>query len=156
MNVSESTARNIVTIKDSSKACEIQATEEQMIYANILNTGMKIGLVVLILTFLIYIGGIFTPHIPVGEVSKYWGMKSHEYLQATSIEPGWSWLTKYGKGDFLNFFPVAFLAGLTIMCYMAIIPTLLKKKDTIYFVLALIEILVLFGAASGILSSGGH
>ena len=133
-----------------------QATEEQMIYANILNVCMKIGLAILILTFIIYIGGIFTPEIPISDLSKYWEMKSSEYLHATNIEPGWSWLGKYSKGDFINFFPIAFLAGITIICYIAIIPTLLRKKDTIYAVLALIEVIVLLGAASGLIAGGGH
>ena len=51
---------------------------------------------------------------------------------------------------------IAILAGLTIVCYLAIIPTLMRKKDTAYLVIAVVEVLVLTLAASGILKGGGH
>ncbi len=56
----------------------------------------------------------------------------------------------------LNFIPIAFLSGLTIICYLAIVPGLLRKKDTPYVILAILEIVVLCVAASGILGTGGH
>ena len=61
-----------------------------------------------------------------------------------------------GKGDFLNFVGIAFLAGITIPCYMRIAPILFRKKDTVYGIIAIIEVLVLSIAASGIMKAGGH
>ena len=110
----------------------------------------------LIITFIVYLTGLFAPYIPVNDLSKYWGMPVHEYLEHTKIHPGWAWLNMLNKGDFLNFIGIAFLAGVTMICYIAIIPILFKKKDTVYGVIAIIEVLVLALAASGILSVGGH
>jgi hypothetical protein len=135
---------------------KLKATEEQVSYAKILDLGMKAGLLALIITFIIYLTGFFTPHIPVNDLSKYWGMPVHEYLEHTKIHPGWAWLSMLNKGDFLNFVGIAFLAGVTMICYIAIIPILFKKKDSVYGVIAIIEVLVLALAASGILSAGGH
>ncbi len=137
-------------------AKEIKATEEQITYARVLDMGMKIGLLALIITFIIYLTGILTPYIPVSDLPKYWGMSVHKYLEATGIHAGWSWLAMVGKGDFLNFIGIAFLAGVTIICYIAIIPILFRKKDTVFGIIAIIEVLVLVLAASGILKSGGH
>jgi hypothetical protein len=61
-----------------------------------------------------------------------------------------------GKGDFLNFTGIAFLAAVTLVCYLRIIPILFKNKDTIYGIIAIIEVLVLGLAASGLLRAGGH
>ncbi|MDA8079910.1 MAG: hypothetical protein M0Z79_13370 [Nitrospiraceae bacterium] len=133
-----------------------QATEEQLAYAGILDIGMKIGMLALIITFFIYVFGIFTPHIPVGDLPKYWSMPVKEYLKATDIHPGWTWLGHLGKGDFLNFLGIAFLSGVTMICYISIIPIFFRKKDTVYGFLAIIEVLVLVLAASGILRGGGH
>lgn len=135
---------------------KIMATEEQITYAKLLDKGMKIGLLLLIVTFIVYMTGILTPYIPLKEVSKYWGMSVHEYLEVTGIQPGWAWLGMLGKGDFLNFMGIAFLAGVTVLCYIRITPILFRKKDMVYGVLAIIEVLVLALAASGILKSGGH
>lgn len=114
---------------------------------------MKIGLLVLCITFLLYVLEILPPHVPMSDLPKYWSLPVKEYLEATSINPGWSWLGMLGKADFLNFIGVAFLAGVTIICYVAVIPIFLKKKDIIYFILCMFEVIVLVLAASGILIS---
>jgi len=59
-----------------------------------------------------------------------------------------------GKGDFLNFIGIAMLGGATIICYLAIVPTLLRKKDTAYVVMSILEVCVLTLAASGLLAAG--
>ncbi len=130
------------------------ATEEQRLYADLLDKGMKIGLVMLVVTFGLYVSGIMEPKVPVEELPSYWSLSVHDYLQQTGIGTGWSWLGNLGKGDLLNFTGIAFLAAVTIVCYLAIVPSLLRKKDMPYVVLALIEVAVLALAASGILKAG--
>jgi len=133
-----------------------KATEEQVLYANILNKSMLIGLLGLIVTFTIYASGILTPKIPLGDVQNYWVMPVGEYLEKSGIHAGWAWVGNLRYGDMLNFVPIAFLSGITIICYLAIMPGLIRKKDTPYVILALIEVVVLSVAASGILGTGGH
>lgn len=133
-----------------------KATEEQVLYANILNKGMLVGLLGLVVTFIIYGAGIMKPFIPIGEVQNYWVLPVSEYLEKSGVHAGWWWLNNMKFGDLLNFLPIALLSAVTIFCYVAIIPGLLRKKDTAYVVLSIIEILVLVVAASGILGSGGH
>ena len=129
---------------------------EQIAYAAILDKGMKLGLLSLIATFIIYLTGILSPFLPVDDLPKYWGLSVHKYLEVTGIQPGWTWLGMLNKGDFLNFVPIAFLAGVTILCYLRIIPILFKKKDIAFGIIAILEVLVLVLAASGLLKSGGH
>ena len=130
------------------------ATEEQRLYAGLLDKGMKIGLVILVVTFGIYVSGLVKPHVPVNELPNYWNLSVHDYLEATGLETGWSWLANVGKSDLMNFVGIAFLAGVTIICYLAIVPSLMRKKDTAYVVLAIVEVAVLVLAASGILKAG--
>jgi hypothetical protein len=133
-----------------------KATEEQKLYASILNKGMLLGLIALVGTFIVYAAGILKPLIPLEKVQHYWVMSVADYLHESGIKAGWAWAGNLGYGDMLNFAPIAFLSGLTIVCYLAILPGLMKKKDTAYVVLAILEVLVLSVAASGILGSGGH
>jgi hypothetical protein len=135
---------------------KVLATEEQLAYAKLLDIGMKFGLLILVVTFIVYLTGILAPHVPVNDLPNYWKMPVHKYLVATGIHPGWAWLGMLGKGDFLNFIGIAFLAGVTIICYLRVIPILLKKNDSTYAILAAIEVLVLALAASGLLKAGGH
>ena len=134
----------------------LKATEEQLSYAKVLNLGMKIGLLAIIVTFIIYLSGILPPHVPVNDLPKYWSMPVKTYLKATGIHPGWWWISMLGKGDFLNFIGIAFLAGVTICCCLRIIPIFLRKKDTVYATIVMLEVIVLALAASGILKAGGH
>ncbi len=135
---------------------ELKATEEQLVYANLLDKGMKIGLLMLIITFTLYLSGIMKPYIPVDQLPNYWGMSVHDYLEHADVPAGWGWLGMVGKGDFVNFIGIAFLAGVSIICYIRIIPILFRKKDTVFAVIAILEVVVLVLAASGLLKTGGH
>ncbi|GAB4482583.1 MAG: hypothetical protein OHK006_01360 [Thermodesulfovibrionales bacterium] len=135
---------------------KVKATEEQLAYAELLDLGMKIGLLILVVTFVIYLSGVLTPHVAVSDLPNYWSMPVKDYLKATNIHTGWSWVGELGKGDFLNFSGIAFLSSVTILCYIRIVPILFRKKDAVYGILAIIEVVVLVLAASGILKGGGH
>jgi hypothetical protein len=132
-----------------------RASAEQIAYANLLDFGMKLGLGALVFTFALYVLGVVSPKIPLEQVPKYWLMSVHDYLEATHIPTGWGWLSLAGKGDFLNFLPIAFLSGVTVVCYLRILPILTAKKDRIFAAIAVAEVVVLLLAASGILV-GGH
>jgi len=127
---------------------------EQLRYARILEIGMYIGLAILFVTFALYAFGITDPYIPLEKISRYWSMNVHEYLEQAHIKTGWSWVAMLKYSDFLNFIGIAILAGVTIVCYLAIVPVLLKNNDKIYALIAVLEVLVLGLAASGLLAVG--
>lgn len=133
-----------------------KASEEQILYAKILNAGMLIGLTGLVFSFILYSTGVLTPLIPLEEVTAHWETSVHDYLSESGISAGWTWLQNLGYGDMLNYLPIAFLSLLTIICYLAILPKLFRKKDIPYIVICILEIIVLATAASGILGTGGH
>ena len=135
---------------------------EQLVYAKVLEIGMYIGLVILFITFALYVSGTLAPAVPLDEISNYWSQGVHGYLETVNDEylhlehppTGWAWVGMLNKGDFLNFVGIAILAGVSILCYLAIVPTLLRKKDHAYLAMAILEVLVLTLAASGILTVG--
>ncbi len=131
-------------------------SEEQLAYAQLLDGGMKLGLVALLVSFTIYLSGALPPRVPVAELPRYWSLPVKEYLAATGTHAGWGWLGLLGHGDFLNFVGIAFLSGVSLACYLAILPIFLRKKDLVYAGIALVEVLVLALAASGILNAGAH
>ena len=186
------------------------ASPEQLLYADILEKGMYVGLALMLITFLIYMTGIMKPAIPVEQISNYWKMPvsakaghggkdghaakeaapvaaatatatpgavpavapaaehtekpkpayldsiNKDFLHLEKPPTGWAWVNLLGYADFLNFLPVAMLAGVTILCYAAIIPGLFRRKDTAYAVMAMAEVAILVLAASNVLSVGGH
>ena len=133
-----------------------KVSNEQILYANILNAGMLVGLISLILIFFLYATGILESLIPLEKVQEYWVLSVHEYLTQSGIQTGWAWLGNLEFGDMLNLLPIAFLSLLTVVCYTSLLPGLICKKDTAYLIIVVLEILVLVLAASGILATGGH
>ena len=131
-----------------------EPTVEQIRYAGVLEKGMYLGLVCLLVTFTLYVSGILKPRIPMEELPRHWTKPVHEYLADAEIKAGWGWVSLLGYGDFVNFIGITLLGGVTVVCYIAIIPLLLKQKDMIYAFLALVEVLILLLAASGIISVG--
>jgi hypothetical protein len=117
---------------------------------------MKVGFLALLASFAVYVSGAVSPHIPVTDLPRYWSLPVKEYLAATGLHGGWSWLHLLGKGDFMNFVGIALLSSVAIVCYAAITPIFLRKKDRTYAWLAVAEVAVLVLAASGILKTGGH
>lgn len=130
--------------------------EEQLAYAQVLDRGMKLGLLLLLVTFALYVTGLVTPHIPVEDLPRYWSLPVKEYLAATGIRAGWSWVHMLARGDFLTFLGIAFLSSVAIVCYVAIGPIFFRKKDRIYGWLSVAEVAVLVLAASGLIAAGGH
>jgi len=131
-----------------------KASTEQLLYASVLEKGMYLGLLAVFVTFLIYVTGLLPLRIPMEDLPNYWQMSSSDYLRIAGIESGWGWAKLMGYGDFLNFLGIAFLAAVTIICYLSVVPTFLKKKDYVYATFALVEALILTLAASGLLAVG--
>jgi hypothetical protein len=176
-----------------------EASIEQIQYAKILEKGMYSGLLLMVITFALYVFGVMKPLIPLQDISTLWATKSGVYL--TTVEnkyipeghslkvrvhaqqadaaaqqaqtqghdakagahhapqhvlSGWAWFSLLGYADFLNFLPVAILAGITILCYGVIIPGLFARGDMAMGIMAITEIAILVLAASGILKVGGH
>ena len=133
-----------------------QTPPEQLTYANLLFYGSWGAIAILLITFAVYVSGIFESYIPINEVSQYWSMPVSQYVHEANIPIGWGWAGLLGKGDFLNFIGIVLLAGMTIVCYLVILPSYLKEKDIPYVVLIILEVLVLCLGASGLLGTGGH
>ena len=135
---------------------DIKASPAQLRYADTLFYGALLGFVIMLITYALYIFGILTPQIPLDEMPRLWSQSAAEYRAAGNIPQGWGWLALVGKGDICNFIGIAFLAALTIICFVQLAIGLARQKQWILTVSAVLEVLVLSLAASGILVAGGH
>lgn len=133
-----------------------KASAEQVTYANMLFYGCWGGLALMAVTYLLYVTGLITPHVPLEKVPLLWSQPVGTYLELGNVPHGWGWAVLIGKGDFLNFLGIVLLAGMTILCYIPLIPAFLKRGEKGFALMALVEIIVLLVAASGIVGSGGH
>jgi len=131
------------------------ATPEQLAYADLLDIGTTIARYLLAGTFILYVFGVSPAKIPLSELPAYWSMAADQYSNLVGVGTGWNWLALIGYGDYMNFFGIAFLSGLTIACYLRVLPFSLQRKDFVSGAMLMLEVIVLSFAASGLLA-GGH
>lgn len=134
----------------------ISASPAQVRYANTLFYGACLGFALMLLTYALYVFGILEPQVPLDRLVTLWSGSAAEYRVASGIPNGWGWLSLIGKGDICNFVGIVVLAGLTIVCFIQLAVDFLRRKDHLMTTIALLEVLVLTLAASGILGAGGH
>jgi hypothetical protein len=128
----------------------------QLFYARVIDRVAKLAFGLLLVTFAIYISGVLTPFIPLEELPRHWSVPASHYLQAAGIQTGWAWLRELHHSDFLNFLPIAMLAGVTFLGYLSVLWKFFQNREVILGIIIILQLLVLSLAASGLIRIGGH
>lgn len=134
----------------------LKPSREQFIYANLLIIGVWAGIGILFITYAIYLTGFLPPHIEISMIPDLWGKGVDEFLEISHSPHGWAWVFLLNKGDFLNYIGFVLLAMMTILCYLVLVRGYIRQKNRIFATIAILEIVVLSLAASGIFGGGGH
>lgn len=122
-------------------------------YAAILRTLSSLGLFLLVAGFVVYGAGILPAGVSPEEATGLWHYSATEYAEAAGITGGWSWIRHLGQSDIIAFASLALLAGVSIPALAALTIIMFRRKDPVYGTIALLQVLVLLIAASGIFSS---
>jgi hypothetical protein len=129
-------------------------TNEQLAYADVLENSLIVGRYFLAATFILYVFGIITPKVALSELTANWSLSAEQYSSRIGVGTGWDWIKLVHFGDYMNFLGIAFLASVTIICYFRLLPISLRSKDHSFSTILLLEIVILFLAASGLLAIG--
>jgi hypothetical protein len=140
---------------------ELKRTDEQVeqdarvqeLYARWLDRGSKAGFAVCVITLLVYVSGARAPQLPMERIAALWHLPVARFLETTGAPKGWGWINLVGYGDYFNFVGIAIFASVSIACYLRVLPALIGNRDRVYASIALVQILVLLLAASGLLNS---
>jgi len=124
-------------------------------YARWLDVLSKIAFALSIAALAVYLSGVVAPYVPVARVAALWGQPVARYLAESGAPVGWGWISLVAYGDYLNLVCIAWIASVSIACYLRILPALLAGADRLYAVIAAAQIAVLLLAASGLLNSIG-
>lgn len=134
----------------SNNQFNVEVSPEQNKYASILLVCSWTGIIVMVVTFVLYIAGLFNPIVKPSDMPLYWGMGVHEYALATHAPSGWNWLALINHADYLNLIGLAFLGVVSILGYLSLLVNYLRKKDLPYLTMVCLEIIVIALAASGV------
>ncbi len=122
-------------------------------YARCVAIGTAIALALIVVELIAYVSGTLSPYVPLRDLPGLWSLPMKDYLAAARVPAGWGWVALASKGDYVNFIGIAFLASITIACYVAALRRFVARRDRVYAALAAAQLLVLLAAASGLLNS---
>jgi len=126
----------------------------QLVYASLLVWFVRIALVALFTTFILYATGIVSSAIRISDVPTHWHLSAREYALATQTEGGWSWILSLDQGRTLSLASlVLFPAGTMVLTAIAI-GLYIRSRLPVYAAITFLQVVVFAVAASGILASG--
>ena len=123
------------------------------LYARALDRATRVGFVIALCAFLIYVSGALPAYVPLAELVRYWSLPVDRFIALTGAPQGWAWLGLLGYGDALNLGAVALLALVTPLCYTRLLLALVAERDWLQAALAAAQLAVLIAAASGLISA---
>jgi hypothetical protein len=131
------------------------AERQQRRYARLLDWGTRVGLALLLLSFLAYATGALPPQVALERLPELWVHPAHHYLELTGAPTGWRWIELLHHGDVLGLSGIAVLAGCSGLCVLSLLPLYHADGDRTYLWIGVAQVAVLLLAASGLLQ-GGH
>jgi hypothetical protein len=128
----------------------------QALYARWLDIGTRMSFAASLVAFLLYVSGAIPAYIPLEALPRYWGLPVGEFLRQTGAPSGWGWLRHLGGGaEYLNLACMALIGLVTLVCYVRVVPALLALGERLQAALAVLQVLVLAAAVSGVFAGGG-
>lgn len=129
------------------------ALDAQRRYAQWLRWTTRIGVVLLIATFVVYITGLVPDYVPISRLPSLWGQSAAQVLRLTHIPPGWhGWASLILHGDMMVLGTLGVLICSSILCLAAAMPVFWRRGEHALVVISVLQILVLAVAASGVLA----
>jgi hypothetical protein len=123
---------------------------EQAITARWIEIGVRLGFVVLAVTFALYVLGLVQPLVSPQELVRLWQLPVDRYVAATGAPTGSAWLRFLIRGDYLNLLGVAVFALVALACYARMVPLFLRQGRRTQALFAALQVLVLLAAAVGV------
>ncbi len=124
-------------------------SEEQLVYARGLAIGVKLALVALTGSFVIYLTGWLPAVVPLERLPRLWGLSARQYLAHSGMPHGWGWLAT-GTAESWLFGSIAFLLSVSTLCLLLLLPYQARRRDWYYVAITLGQIAVLVIAAAGV------
>ncbi len=129
----------------------------QLAYAATLDIVSHVVIVALALGYIVYLFRILPLDLPIEAVAGNWHLSSATLASKYAVHNGWSCFSGISPllhGDAISYASIVILAMATTFCLLTAIVMYLRGRNIMYAVMALLQVLVLSVAASGLLFAG--
>jgi len=126
----------------------------QLVYAQVLENVSHIGIAFLTVGYLAYVLQLLPLSVPIDIIAGNWHLKASEMQHKLHTPSGWSFLHNTAillKGDIISYLSIFYLAMATIVCLAFATITFYREKNYVYTTLAVLQVVVLLVAASGLI-----
>jgi hypothetical protein len=120
---------------------------EHELYARWLDWLVRIAFAVASVTFVLYVSGVLSPHVPLAALPELWRLPLAQYLERSASPTGWGWIALVRHSDYLNLAAIALFALIVLISYLRLIWVLPRLQAA----LAGAQVLVLLAAISGLI-----
>jgi hypothetical protein len=127
----------------------------ELIYARCLSVCTRAGLAALAAAFVAYLTGLAEPLIAFERLPQLWSLPLERYVAASGAPTGWQWLRFAAHGDYAHLAGIAIVGLVTAVCYLRVLPALIRRGERALALIAVLQIAVLLAAASGLMT-GAH
>jgi hypothetical protein len=132
-------------MSDASHAAQVETR-----YAGILQWFVAIAFSLLVASFIVFGAGLLPSTVPADDIPELWGLPAHEYADETGFPTDWAWVAELANGDVLTLAALALIAAATPICFVALAVMYARRRDWYYAAMALLVVVVLGIAASGL------
>jgi hypothetical protein len=132
-----------------------EETALQNFYARGLEASSRFAFGAALAAFAVYASGLLPSFVPFDTLAALWHLPVDEFRARTGAPAQWDWIRLLGYADYLNLACVALICSVTLACYAAMWPVLVRQGERLQAALVGAQLLVLLIAASGALT-GTH
>jgi hypothetical protein len=129
---------------------QLEHRPEQLRFAAVLRTCVGAGLLMLAVSFLLYMLGVPQARLPADQLPRFWSLPVDQFVKATDTPTGWRWLALVRHGDMLNLLGIALLAAAPALASVAVLRTFLRRRELALFAIALLQVIILVVSASNL------
>tara|TARA_B100001013_G_scaffold34745_1_gene18758 strand:- start:48 stop:479 length:432 start_codon:yes stop_codon:yes gene_type:complete len=133
---------------------ELRVDPEQLGYAQVVVWGNGLGLAVMLVGFIGYLGGWLPAGIPLETLLEVWSLPLPEFLVQTQSSTGWGWLQYLENGDTLALLGIALLGGVTLAGYLLLFVRFLGERKWGQWGMVVVEIVLVVLVAANWLGAG--
>lgn len=131
-----------------------EAGQLNRLYGTVLRWMTRLGLVVLVVGFALYVTGVLPGYVPPADVLPALDEPALAYAAHKGIPTGWAWLAYLNHGDMLTLLGLALLIGSVVVAYLTLLAVLLRRRNWVYVVLVVLQLAIFVLAGSGLVGGG--
>ncbi|HWR01294.1 MAG TPA: hypothetical protein VN371_05475 [Chlorobaculum sp.] len=133
------------------------ADRVQIVYAKTLDYVAHTVIVVMAVGYLLYMTQLLPLSVPIETIAGNWHLSATSMQAKLNLPCGWECFSAPAgilHGDVLSYISVIFLSLSTLICLASAVAAFISEKKYLYSTIAILQVLVLLVAASGIMSAG--